>query len=291
MSPYFITFELIAYSLSILCFFHAFKKGTGNVLRLLAGILFGVLLELATIRQLNAYSYGRFPTMVLDVPLCIGVSWGSILYSVMEFSDASSLPWPARSILDGLLALNIDLALDTIAIRLGMWDWGRGYDFQFFGVPYANFWAWFWVISSFSFGYHLLARRKDWTSIWLAPLSALTTGLIWVLATNAFIVYVVPNNMRGLVVSLLILGALGIILSLKPGFYQRPAPALVFWVPFISHTYFITAGSVSGVILEPPFLLFVSLFMFGIAFFLHQPTITSMFHRVRVKSSKTERYR
>ena len=277
MSPYFIIFELIAYFLSVLCFVHAFKKGTANVLRLLAGILFGVLLELATIRQLNAYSYGHFPMMILDVPLCIGVSWGSILYSVMEFSDASSLPWPARPILDGLLALNIDLAMDTIAIRLGMWDWGRGFDFQFFGVPYANFWAWFWVISSFSFGYRLLARRNNWMSVWLAPLLALIVGLTWVLATNAFIVYVVPSNLRSLVVSLLTLGAIGIILSLKPGFYQRPAPALVFWVPFISHLYFIIAGSVSGVILEPPFLLFVSLFMFGIALFLHQPIIKSIF--------------
>ena len=47
---YFITFELIAYSLSVLCFEHAFKTGMGNVLRLIAGIAFGILLELATIR-------------------------------------------------------------------------------------------------------------------------------------------------------------------------------------------------------------------------------------------------
>ena len=56
-NSYFISFELVAYSLSPLCFICAFKKGMGNVLRLLAGIIFGLLLELATIRQLNAYSY------------------------------------------------------------------------------------------------------------------------------------------------------------------------------------------------------------------------------------------
>jgi hypothetical protein len=93
------------------------------LLRLLAGIFFGVLLELATIRQLHAYEYGHFMIMVLDVPLCIGVAWSCILYSVIEFSDAGSLPYWSPPILDGLLALNIDLALDAIAIRLGFWDW------------------------------------------------------------------------------------------------------------------------------------------------------------------------
>ncbi len=282
-NPYFITFELVAYVLSVLCFVHALKKGTGNVLRLLAGIIFGVLLELATIRQLHAYSYGTFPTMILDVPLCIGVSWGSILYSAMEFSDASSLPWLARPILDGLLALNIDLAMDAIAIRLGMWDWGRGLDFQYFGVPYANFWAWFWVISSFSFGYRWLAHRKDWTGTWLAPLLALVTGLVWVLATNAFIVSIVPVNLRNLVIGLVILAALGIIFYLQPRFYQKPVPALAFWVPFVSHLYFMIAGAVSGVILEPPFLLFVSLLMFGTALFLHRPFILPTLKRIRVE--------
>jgi hypothetical protein len=274
-NPYFITFELVAYGLFLLCFIHAFKKGTGNVLRLLAGIIFGVLLELATIRQLHAYSYGTFPTMILDVPLCIGVSWGSILYSAMEFSDASSLPWLARPILDGLLALNIDLAMDAIAIRLGMWDWGRGLDFQYFGVPYANFWAWFWVISSFSFGYRLLARRKDWTGVWLAPLLALVTGLAWVLATNALIVFVVPPNLRNLVIGLVLFVALGAILYLRPRFYQEPVPAPAFWVPFVSDLYFMIAGAASGVILEPPFLLFMSLLMFMIALSLHRQWILS----------------
>ena len=280
---YFITFEIVAYSLSVLCFVHAFKKGTGNVLRLLAGIIFGVLLELATIRQLHAYSYGNFPTMILDVPLCIGVSWGSILYSAMEFSDASSLPWLARPILDGLLALNIDLAMDAIAIRLGMWDWGRGLNFQYFGVPYANFWAWFWVISSFSFGYRLLAHRKDWTGTWLAPLLALVTGLEWVVATNAFIVFIIPANLRNLVIGLVISVALGIIFYLRPKFYQGPVPALAFWVPFVSHLYFMIAGAVSGVILEPPFLLLVSLLIFGIALSLHRPSILSTLQKIRVE--------
>jgi hypothetical protein len=274
-NPYFISFEIVAYLLSVMCLYHAAHKGTGNIMRLVAGIAFGVLLELATIRQLHAYSYGEFPTMILDVPLCIGVSWGSILYSVMEFSDASSLPWPVRPILDGLLALNIDLATDTIAIRLGMWDWGQAMDFQYFGVPYANFWAWFWVISSFSFGYRLLGRREGWLKNWIAPVLALVVGLLWILVTNWFISFQIPFDWHWFVVMLLGLCALATIIAIRPIFHLRPAPALVFWVPFGYHTFFLIAGAVSGVIIEPPILLVVSLLMLGIALSLHYPSILS----------------
>src|SRR5690606_18200098 len=104
-NAYFITFELIIYLQFALCLNHALKHGTASLLKLGFGILFGVTLELATIRQLNAYEYGQFLLMVLDVPLCIGVAWSCIIYAVMEFSDASSIPYFLRPVLDGLLAL------------------------------------------------------------------------------------------------------------------------------------------------------------------------------------------
>jgi hypothetical protein len=270
---YFILFELIIYLQLALCLRHAWKQGTANLLRLLAGILFGVTLELATIRQLHAYEYGRFLIMVLDVPLCIGVAWGCILYSAMEFSDASSLPDWARPILDGLLALNIDLALDAVAIRLGFWDWGQGLGFQYFGVPYANFWAWFWVVFSFSFGYRLLAHRADWIGKWLSPLAALIIGLAGVLGSNSLIVFAIPFVYDGVVVSLTLILALGLVITLRPRFYVTPVPSLVFWVPFLSHFYLLGAGLMSGVIFDPTILLIVSLLMLITAFYLHKPTI------------------
>ena len=121
-NTYFILFELTIYIQFALCLRHALKHDTSNIFKLFAGTLFGVLLELATTRQLNAYQYGQFLIMVLKIPLCIGVAWGCIIYAVMEFSDGTSLPYWTRPILDGLIALNIDLTMDTIAIRLGFWD-------------------------------------------------------------------------------------------------------------------------------------------------------------------------
>ncbi len=273
-SIYFILFEIIIYIQLLLCLHHAWKRGMASLSMLFAGSLFGVSLELATIRQLHAYEYGRFLIMVLDVPLCIGIAWGCILYSVMEFSNASGLPYWTRPILDGLLALNIDLALDAVAIRFGFWDWGQGLNFQYFGVPYANFWAWFWVIFFFSLGYRTFARRTDWFGTWISPLLGLVIGLAGVLGTNAFIVFVVPAEYRLAVIAVTLTFGLVAILVLQPKFYIIPAPSLVFWVPFLTHAYVLVAGLISGIILDPPFLLFVGLAMIVIAFYLHRPTIS-----------------
>lgn len=277
---YFITFEIIIYVQFALCLRHALRHGTTNLLKLGFGILFGVTLELATIRQLNAYEYGRFMIMVWDVPLCIGVAWSCIIYSAMEFSDGSGLPYWFRPILDGLLALNIDLALDTVAIRLGFWDWGQGLQSQYFGVPYANFWAWFWVVFFFSIGYRILARNSNWAGKWLSAPLAFIIGLVGVLGTNAFIVFVVPASIRSALIFVTLTAALGIILLKRPHFHQRPISAITFWIPFLTHAYIILAGIISGVIFNPIFLLVIGLLMLIIAFYLHGKSMKNIFSTI-----------
>ena len=288
---YFILFELIIYIQLTLCLFHAWKQGTTYLLRLLAGILYGVLLELGTIRQLHAYQYGEFLIMVLDVPLCVGIAWGCILYSVMEFSDASSVPYWARPILDGLLALNIDLALDAVAIRLGFWDWGQGLKFQYFGVPYANFLAWFWVVFSFSLGYRLPAHREDWIVRWISPLMALLVGLVGVLGSNVIIALEIPFEDHKLFVAVSLSLALILVIKMQPHFYLKPVPSLVFWIPSLTHAYILIAGLISGVILNPPFLLLIGLVMITVAFYLHWPTLRHLCSTVfRPTSSRAKQH-
>jgi hypothetical protein len=276
---YFVLFELVIYLQLALCLRHAWGRGLQNLLRLFAGIVFGVALELASIRQLHAYSYSRFLVMIWDVPLCIGVAWSCILYSSMEFSNASSIPYWARPILDGLLALNIDLALDAVAIRLGFWDWGQGLRFQYFGVPYANFWAWFWVVFSFSLGYRLLAHREGWIVKWISPLLALIVGLVGVSGTNAMITFEIPFEAHELFVAVTLALALILVVTMRPRFYETPVPWLVFWIPFLTHAYVLTAGLISGAILNPPFLLWVGLGMLAIAFALHRPTLRQILQK------------
>jgi len=275
-SAYFVVFEVLVAGLFVLCLRHAARLGPARVWQLIAGALYGLLLEWATIQQLHAYHYGRFVLMLGDVPLMVGVGWGVIIYCVRLFSDATTLPEWARPVLDGLLALNIDLALDALAIRLGMWDWGLGLRAQYFGVPFANFWAWFWVVFAFSAGLRVLARPDTRAQRWLGPLGALAVGLIDVLAMNSLITFIAPGWYVPTIA--LTLGvALATVLSLRPRLAREPADPLAFWGPFVFHAYCLAAGLVSGALFNPPALLLVSGAMLALAVWLHRHILRGLF--------------
>ena len=267
---YFLAFEILILVLFLACLQNALQRASWVAWQLLAGVLFGLLLERATIQQLEAYEYGDFLVMLGPVPVVVGVAWGTIIYSVLSFSDKTNLPKWARPVLDGLLALNIDLSIDAIAIRLGMWDWGKGFDYQYFGVPYNNFWAWFWVVFSFSASLRLLSKLPGFWGKWFSPAGAIIFGTAGVLITNEFITNI-PNDMIHYGTIIAVLGsALLLILILRPDFSIRSRAAFIFLVPLGFHAYFLIAGLVSRVILDSSFLLVVSIFMGIIALWLHR---------------------
>ena len=274
---YFVLFELILYFQFVLCFMHARKHGTAAVIRLFAGVVFGLLLEIGTLRQLNAYHYGHFLIMIFDLPLCIAVAWGSIVYSVMEFSNATSLPPWERSLLDGLLGLNIDIALDAVAIRLGFWDWGRGLSFQFFGVPYGNFLAWFLVVASFSFGYRLFEHGKGPSRLWLSGLAGILVGLTVIFIANAFMAYVLPLEYHGLLALMIPAIALLFVTLPRPRFHLHSVAPLAFFVPLLTILYVLVAGFVSSIYTRSPELLAVTVAMLFILLLLHWPSFRQTF--------------
>ena len=86
---YLISMEIIVVVLLIVCLRHAWRAGPEHVLRLAAGVLFGVLLELATIYQLSAYSYGAFLLMIM---MEIQDQWHPLLkLGQMKFSSVQIL--------------------------------------------------------------------------------------------------------------------------------------------------------------------------------------------------------
>lgn len=266
-----ILFELIMLLLLAFCLRHAWQHaGWLRVWEFSSGVVFGWLLEWATIMQLSAYEYGDFVLKIGPLPLGVGIGWGVIIYTAMLFSDASSLPLWARPISDALMALNIDLAMDAIAIRLGMWDWGRSLTSEYFGVPFANFWAWFWVVFSFSLALRTLKQVSYSGWRWLAPLGAIVLGTLGVLGTNTMIVDLfIPAGLYEPSVAVIVFGALGLLVYLRPKYNLHPLDHLVFWVPFTFHIYFLIIGLVTGVILQPVILLIISIIMFVVSVYLH----------------------
>lgn len=276
LNLYFLSFDLLMLILLAICAVHAWRVGgAARVWELTAGVIFGLMLEWATIQQLHAYTYGRFPLMIADeVPIAIGIGWGVIIYSARLFTQATSLPVWLHPVLNGLLALNIDLSMDAVAIRLGFWDWGRGLEYGYFGVPYPNFWAWFWVVFSFTLGLQLLSRHDTWIGRWLGPLAAILVGVVGVLATNYIITEVVPSDITVGVIIITLALALRFVQAQRPRLHLRPEPALVLWVPLGFHLYFLVAGLLIGALTANPVLLIVSLLMFGLALWLHLPVLT-----------------
>jgi hypothetical protein len=145
--------------------------------------------------------------------------------------------------------------------------------YEYFGVPFANFWAWFWVVTSFSFGYRLLARREGWAGRWLPPLLALVVGLAGVLGTNALIVFGVPPDLRNPLIAFVLLGALLILAGRGLRFSRAAQDPLISWIPMVLHLYFLLAGVVSGVIFNPALLLVISLALLAISLWLHRAAL------------------
>jgi hypothetical protein len=100
-----------------------------------------------------------------------------------------------------------------------------------------------------------------------------------VLGTNSLISFAVPFEHHDAIVLTTLILALVFVIRLRPRFYLTPVPPVVFWVPFLTHAYLLVAGLVSGVILQPPFLLFVAFLMLIIGLYLHRQTIQHIFQR------------
>ena len=267
----FLPFEVLMAGLLFLCFRHALPFGAPALCKLSAGVVFGILLEWATIEQLDAYHYGtQYFFMVDTVPIAIGVGWGVILYSAMYLSDHTNLnPW-LRPVADALLALNIDLAMDAIAIRAGMWNWGEGLEHDYFGVPFENFWAWFWVIFCFSLSYRVCYRLTIKYHVALAPICAIPLGVIGVLITNRVIVSYVPETYTLAVIVSVLSAALALVLYNKPRLLPSKIDPLAAWVPLSFHASFLLLGISTGVIFEHLTLVLVSLAMALTALYLHR---------------------
>jgi len=273
--PIFLLFEIGIYILAIICLRHAWMESWVHVINLSTGMIYGILLEYAAIDIFHAYRYGTFLIMVArTVPLCIGISWGMIIYTAMETSNRFVLPWYLRPIVDALLALTIDLSMDAIAIRLGFWNWSVAG--PWFGVPLANFYAWFLVVFGFSmllrlaqlwhFAGHFVFLRDIAIMIMAIPLTVF--GLTALLQPSFALVS--EGGVAWLIIGLLLAGSL--VFTAGAAFRTRrdyPLDLALLSVPVCFHVFFLGVLFWSGIYRKIPALIGVSVLMLGIGLWLH----------------------
>lgn len=260
-------FEWLMYLLFVLCLVYAVKRGIPHVAYLLGGLLFGLLLEYVNVVTNMGYVYGKFAIMFgtapKDIPLCIGVGWGIIMYTARLFSDALGMKLWAAVAMDTLLAISIDLSMDTVAYRMHMWHWNwidKGLDpltSDWFGIPYGNFFGWICVVFFYSSINRLLekawAKGKPLNNARAVgiPFLSVVLSQIFLYVTLVYINGFLKENFgviskHRFVCSLIVL-SLVLFLGLKnrkPLLY-RP-PFITWLVPVFCHTYFLTFLFIGG---------------------------------------------
>ncbi|HEY9245804.1 MAG TPA: carotenoid biosynthesis protein [Candidatus Methanoperedens sp.] len=260
ISLVFAIFELLMLCAVILCFLHAKKKGKTHLAELITLIVYGVVLEELTILFFREYTYGTdFLLKIQDVPLSIGLGWAAIIYSAMETSDRLGMPHPVRPMFDVLLALNIDLSMDAIAIRAGFWNWEKGG--AWFGVPYGNFFGWICVVLFFSLTARWLREHPPRYDIFRPPIILAGSILPLMLGLKIWTIYV-PTILEGALVGGILVSFLFSVLFKTGGRFNAGIPDYnLLAVPFIFHIFFLILFITAGIYVQVPLLFPISLSM------------------------------
>ena len=188
MNPVYLLMEVSASLFFVGASLAALHRGRLPFLELASAAIFGILLEEGDQLVFETYHYSSDWILTMDrAPIVIGLTWALIIAGAMRLTDALGVRRGYAPFVDTVLAISLDLALDAIAIRMGLWTWrGIGPDQGWFGVPAGNFYAWLFVTLSFS----LLTRwlrdaaagrpAREWLQL-LVPIPAwvlLLAGLV-----------------------------------------------------------------------------------------------------------------
>lgn len=281
--------EISAYIMLILCLLHAFRQGVSHVSYLLGGLIFGLILEYVNVVSNMGYRYGKFLVMFGttpdDIPLCIGVGWGIIMYTARLFSDAFHLPLWAAAAFDTLLALSIDLSMDTVAYRLHMWHWDWSdtnldpLTANWFGVPFGNFFGWQLVVFFYSSISRLLEKafvRKQ-QNTWLLAIVPVMAVLLSQVLLYVMLVYVDDYLKRSFGITsfhrfitfLIILFVITVAGFKKKRPQTVPTPFLTWLVPSWFHAFFFAWLFIGGFYKESSWLVLAATLNFLIGITVH----------------------
>ncbi|MHA1143332.1 MAG: carotenoid biosynthesis protein [Candidatus Helarchaeota archaeon] len=177
-NPVSITIEIIIYVLTALTFYHAVKNhGLLNTCLFFFGSFVFTCGEenfwiiMGNLPGSIPTYYFNFQTNIfwwLAVPIVAGCSWFILAYGAFYIADTMAPKWGLykKSVLAGLLAMNIDLMVDPIAVRYTFWYWlsARNANVWVLGIPISNFYGWFLLIFLFSI-YWTKITEKDWKPV------------------------------------------------------------------------------------------------------------------------------
>ncbi len=130
-----------------------------TTLLFLAGSLFWTipLENFGVLMNFFSYSVRTHPTVypyyllwIGPVPFWISIGWFDATFPAFQFSKVLVKRGKtlSRAVVGGLIAVNLDLLIDPVAVASGLWLWTHK-SFYFLGVPITNYIGWFMLVSLF----------------------------------------------------------------------------------------------------------------------------------------------
>jgi hypothetical protein len=128
---------------------HGRRRAAGELVALAA---YGYALERAAIAAFAAHEYpASWRVAPGGVPLAVVVVWAAVISSAMAVAVRRGAgPAVARAASAALLALVVDLAMEPVAVRAGLWRWTP--PGAWLGVPLGNFVGWAVIVGSYTLG-------------------------------------------------------------------------------------------------------------------------------------------
>mgnify|MGYP000663298107 CR=1 FL=1 len=233
-----------------------------------AALVYGLLLEKATVIAFDAYSYPASEYLVapLGIPVAIALGWSAVIYAGVATARGLGVPRVSLPGFVALYALHVDLSMDAVAIRVPYWVWHD--PGPWFGVPLGNFFGWFCVAALLPAWFLGLRRRVR--NVWLRGGLAVglsVASLVPLLEAWTTLTWETPLAKVAVLVGGGVL-ALALLVRHRPAFHGRPAPhALAATLVF--HVFFLGLLVVEGYYRPRPWLLAVAVGMLATGLAVH----------------------
>jgi uncharacterized membrane protein len=125
------------------------RRAAGELVALTA---YGYALEAVAIHLFGSHTYGRgWLWAPRGVPVAVAVVWAAVISSAMALAARGA--WrgrEARAVAAALIALGLDVLMEPVAVRAGLWRWTP--PGPWLGVPIGNFVGWAVIVAAYAAG-------------------------------------------------------------------------------------------------------------------------------------------
>ena len=151
---------LVAPAAILLAFRHAraalgARRAAGELLTL---AVYGFALERLSMSVFGSHRYGAGWVLApLGVPIAVALVWAAVISSALTLAARRGLrPAWARALAAALFAVTLDLTIEPVAVRRGLWEWTP--PGPWLGVPIGNFVGWVVIVAGYGIGAERWAR-------------------------------------------------------------------------------------------------------------------------------------